>query len=213
MTKNDQLQQELKNTLTEGIKPSDLKKKKVKAMTNNEDPLKIIERLEAEKAQQIFIIENYKREQTAAIGAFKEQEKKIQQKDQQLTNKDGEISTLNEQITQLRTRINQIFQEKKDLKNLLKDNNITISEELETVNIGIQTDPQVDHQEFELFEKRLANISDFNTYREKLAQKNQIIADLEEKVKDLLAKPDLNKKRLLIVGIIALVNSLLLIFK
>ncbi|WNE40585.1 MAG: hypothetical protein mread185_000042 [Mycoplasmataceae bacterium] len=62
-------------------------------------------------------------------------------------------------------------------------------------------------------EKRLANISDFTDYRQKLADKNQIIADLEEKVKYLLAQPDHNKKRALILGIIALISSLLLIFK
>ncbi|MDR1670585.1 MAG: hypothetical protein LBR43_02595 [Spiroplasmataceae bacterium] len=212
MTKNDQLQQELKETLKEGVKPSDLKKKKKIMTNNNEDPLKIIARLEQEKSQHLATIANYEREQAAAINAFKQQEKAINEKDQQLSDKDNEISNLNEQITKLKTRINEIFQEKKNLRKLLKDNNISISENLETANIDIQTDPQAD-QEFELFEKRLENIQDFTDYRTKLAEKTQIIADLEAKIKNLLAQPDLNKKRALILGIIALISSLLLIFK
>ncbi|WNE40131.1 MAG: Chromosome partition protein Smc [Mycoplasmataceae bacterium] len=215
MTKNEQLQQELKETLKEGVKPSDLKKKKkFRIMTNNEDPLKIIERLEQEKSQYLAIIENYEREQAIAVGAFKEKEKVINEKNQQLSDKDEEVSNLNEQISQLKTRINQIFQEKKELRKLLKDNNITISEELETNNIGIQTDFLADDKEFvELFETKLVNISDFTDYRQKLAEKTQIIADLETKIKNLLAQPDHNKKRALILGVIALINGLLLIFK
>ena len=213
MSKNEQLQKELKETLKEGVKPSDLKKKKKTMPQSQEDPLKIIARLEAEKEQDLSVIANYEKEHNSAINAFKQQEKAINQKDQQLSNKDNEISTLNEQITQLKERVNQIFNEKKDLKKLLKDNNITSPEVSETAEIAIQTDPQDDKEFVELFETKLANIQDFNDYRQKLANKDQIIADLQEKIKNLLSQPDHNKKRALILGIVALISSLLLIFK
>ncbi|WNE40628.1 MAG: hypothetical protein mread185_000085 [Mycoplasmataceae bacterium] len=211
MSKNDQLQKELQEKVKEGVKPSDLKKKK-KAMINHEDPLKIIARLETEKAEHLTLIANYEKEQKLAVATFKNQETIISSQEKQLQSKDSEISELNNKISQRAIRISELFQEKQELRKLLTDNNITPSEPLETAEIAIQTDSQAD-QEIELLEKRLANISDFTDYRQKLADKNQIIADLEEKVKYLLAQPDHNKKRALILGIIALISSLLLIFK
>src|SRR4051794_9262459 len=121
MTKQEDLQAELKEKVKEGIKPSDLKKSKSTPVSRSSfNQEKYLSELETEKVELLAQIANYEEEQVASVKVFKQQERLLTEKEKQLTSKDEELSEKAEQISKLKTRIHELAEKVKDLKKLAK---------------------------------------------------------------------------------------------
>ena len=175
-----------------------------------------IAQLEQDKAELLTQIENYAKEQAAKVIIFNDQKKLLDEKNKQWEAQEQQLEESEELITKLKTRISQLAKAKKSYATTVQSDSDNENEDkkiITKVNATTQTEGLNPQQlEEQLLEKRLDNLKDFGSYQIKLEEKDQLIKELQQRLRKLKTLPhhtSEKEKNAVIIFLLVILTSVL----